>query len=66
MVVEDDQSLAELIIQELSDSGFQVVHYKRGQEALDFLARHTPDAIVLDIMLEEEQVDGWRIMEQIE
>ncbi|MGD6896841.1 hybrid sensor histidine kinase/response regulator [Bacillus infantis] len=65
MVVEDDQSLAELIIQELSDSGFQVVHYKRGQEALDFLARHTPDAIVLDIMLEEEQVDGWRIMEQI-
>ncbi|MGD6844188.1 ATP-binding protein [Bacillus infantis] len=65
MVVEDDQSLAELIIQELSDSGFQVVHYKKGQEALDFLARHTPDAIVLDIMLEEEQVDGWRVMEQM-
>jgi signal transduction histidine kinase/CheY-like chemotaxis protein/CHASE3 domain sensor protein len=65
MVVEDDQSLAELIIQELSHSGFQVVHYKKGQEALDFLARHTPDAIVLDIMLEEEQVDGWRVMEQM-
>ncbi|MBU8881039.1 response regulator [Bacillus sp. FJAT-29790] len=64
MVVEDDQSLAELMINELAESGFQVEHFEKGSDALDYVRVETPDAIVLDIMLEEE-VDGWSIMKKL-
>jgi signal transduction histidine kinase/ActR/RegA family two-component response regulator/HAMP domain-containing protein len=65
MVVEDDQSLGQLISQELKENQFQVSYYKRGQDALKALLKETPDAIVLDILLEEDEMDGWGIMEQL-
>ncbi|PLS18137.1 histidine kinase [Bacillus sp. M6-12] len=65
VVIEDDQSLAELINHELLDSGFQVSYFKRGTDALQAMKLNTPDAVVLDIMLEEDAVDGWAIMEMI-
>jgi signal transduction histidine kinase/CheY-like chemotaxis protein/HAMP domain-containing protein len=64
LVVEDDQSLGQLISQELKES-FQVVYFKKGLDALDYLKREIPDALVLDILLEEDEIDGWGIMEQI-
>lgn len=62
MVIEDDISLGELIVHELKDNGFQVVYYKTGQEAIQMLEKHPTDALVLDIMLEDENLDGWEIM----
>jgi signal transduction histidine kinase/ActR/RegA family two-component response regulator len=62
LLVEDDQSLAELIQQELEDSGFRVCHTKSGKETIQFLENDVPDAIVLDIMLDEQEIDGWDIM----
>ncbi|MBY0123258.1 ATP-binding protein [Bacillus sp. S/N-304-OC-R1] len=64
MVVEDDHSLAELIYNELSESGFHVTSFAKGEEALDYIQKETPDAIVLDILLEEE-IDGWSIMKNM-
>lgn len=64
MVVEDDKSLGELISHELSDSGFKVRHFLKGKDAIINLKNEIPDAIVLDIMLEDE-VDGWNIMKYI-
>ncbi|MDZ5473974.1 ATP-binding protein [Bacillus sp. 31A1R] len=64
-VIEDDKSLGELITQELLDSGFKVQHFIRGLEALEVMTREIPDAIVLDIMLEEDSIDGWSIMDQL-
>ncbi|WP_445486503.1 ATP-binding protein [Niallia sp. 03133] len=65
MVVEDDYSLAELMIHELKDFGFQVQYFKSGKEALEKIGQQIPDAIVLDIMLEEDDVNGWEIMKQL-
>ncbi|MFE8703124.1 ATP-binding protein [Cytobacillus sp. FJAT-54145] len=65
MVVEDDTSLVQLISQELLDSGFQVNHYSNGKDALEALSMTVPDAIVLDILLGEDGIDGWRMMEWI-
>ena len=62
MVVEDDYSLAELIIQELQESGFQVYYSKNGMEGIRKMEEVQPDALVLDIMLEDSRMDGWDIM----
>lgn len=64
-VIEDDYSLAELITQELKDFGFEVRYYKSGQEALKAINEYIPDAIVLDIMLEENDINGWDIMKHL-
>ncbi|WP_264737599.1 ATP-binding protein [Cytobacillus firmus] len=61
LVIEDDQSLAELIIQELTDTNLHAKHFNTGREALAYMENHLPDAIVLDIML-DEGLDGWSIM----
>ncbi|MFJ5623741.1 ATP-binding protein [Peribacillus loiseleuriae] len=65
MVIEDDLSLAELLKHELLDSGFHVSYFSSGSRALEQLKSATPDAIVLDILLEEDEMDGWYIMEQL-
>lgn len=62
MVVEDDYSLAELIIQELQESDFHVFYSKNGIEGLKKMEEVQPDALVLDIMLEDNKMDGWDIM----
>lgn len=64
MVIEDDISLAELLNHELKDSGFHVVYHNSGKTALKEMKFKAPDAIVLDIMLEDE-VDGWTIMKEM-
>ncbi|RLQ96143.1 ATP-binding protein [Falsibacillus albus] len=67
MIIEDDKSLAELISQELSDSGFRIEHHVNGRKALNSLENTIPDAIVLDIMLaeDEDELDGWKIMKHL-
>jgi len=64
MIVEDDLSLAELLNQELHDKGFYVSSVNSGKDALNQLNASPPDAIVLDIMLEDE-CDGWAIMKEM-
>ena len=64
MVIEDDLSLAELLNHELQDNGFHVDHYNSGKKALEQMKISAPDAIVLDIMLEDE-IDGWAIMKEM-
>ncbi|MGE7781610.1 ATP-binding protein [Peribacillus sp. NPDC097264] len=65
MVIEDDFNLAELLRYELVDSGFQVSYFKSGKKALQKLKQSPPDAIVLDILLEEGEMDGWSIMKEL-
>lgn len=65
MLVEDDLSLAELLKQELEDNGFNVNSINSGEKALEQLQKGAPDAIVLDIMFEKDEIDGWTIMEKI-
>ncbi len=65
LVVEDDLSLADLLKDELLESGFHVSYVNSGSKALDYIKVSPPDAIVLDIMLEEDEVDGWMIMKKL-
>jgi len=64
-VVEDDPSLASLISQELSESGFLVEHFANGQSALASMEKNPPDALVPDIILEGGELNGWEIMSRM-
>jgi DNA-binding response OmpR family regulator len=65
MVIEDDMNLAELLKYELMDSGFHVSYFKSGRKAFQKLKSSPPDAIVLDILLEEGEMDGWAILKEL-
>ncbi|MFS0820378.1 ATP-binding protein [Bacillus sp. 1P02SD] len=64
MVIEDDLNLSELLKHELRDCGFYVEQFTRGEEALEKMKIDPPDAVVLDIML-EDRTDGWSIMKEM-
>jgi signal transduction histidine kinase/CheY-like chemotaxis protein len=64
MIVEDDLSLGELLKNELEDAGFHVTYHNGGKKALEEIKASPPDAVVLDILLEDE-IDGWTIMKEM-
>ena len=65
IIVEDDQSLADLLKTELEESQFHVKVFGEGEVALSAIKADRPDAIVMDIMLEENGINGWEIIKQL-
>ena len=57
MVIDDDEDWRELVVQFLSDAGFDAVGARHGREALARISARTPDLIVLD--LEMPVMSGW-------
>ena len=51
MVVDDEESLRELVKVILEQEGFKVITAKSGQECLDKLKEVKPDLILLDMMM---------------
>jgi CheY-like chemotaxis protein len=39
--------------------------FKNGKAAIQYLKMEVPDAIVLDILLEDSEIDGWEIMKEL-
>jgi DNA-binding response OmpR family regulator len=63
LVVEDEASIAEVVTLYLRRAGFDVLAARDGQQALDVLARESPDLVVLDLML--PRVDGYEITRRL-
>ncbi|HEY2431500.1 MAG TPA: ATP-binding protein [Vicinamibacterales bacterium] len=53
LVVDDDPNIRELLTQELTDAGYQVLSAANGREALTVVRRERPDLVVLDVMMPE-------------
>ena len=53
LIVEDDRSISELLLQFLEWEGYRVATASNGREALDFLRTHAvkPNAILLDLRM---------------
>ena len=51
LVVDDDESIRTLVRIVLTTAGFEVVEAADGSEALQVLARHPVDAVLLDCMM---------------
>ncbi|MEM1031008.1 MAG: response regulator transcription factor [Myxococcota bacterium] len=51
LVVEDDDELAALLLEYLSQHGFELSRVATGTEAVNAIARDRPDLVILDLML---------------
>ncbi|WP_438465689.1 response regulator transcription factor [Marinomonas sp. PE14-40] len=63
LIVEDDQRIAKLLMQFLRLEGFEVDWRDTGEAAIDYLQQHSPDFIILDLML--PKMDGLEVCEAI-
>ncbi len=59
LIVEDEPSIGEVVCLYLKRAGYQATWVQDGMAALDHLADHSPDLVVLDLML--PKVDGLEI-----
>jgi DNA-binding response OmpR family regulator len=63
LLVEDDESVRQLVRVTLQMNDFEVVEAKDGLEGLLLLELHHPDAVVLDLMMPD--VGGERMLAQL-
>jgi DNA-binding response OmpR family regulator len=63
LLVEDDESVRQLVRVTLQMNDFDVIEAKDGLEGLLFLDMHRPDAVVLDLMMPD--VGGERMLAQL-
>ncbi|HYY88050.1 MAG TPA: response regulator [Chloroflexota bacterium] len=61
LVVEDEAEIRFLLRELLVDAGYAVATAANGEEALDQMHEHRPDAVLLDLMM--PVMDGWRFLE---
>ncbi|EDL62754.1 ATP-binding protein [Bacillus sp. SG-1] len=65
VIVEDDKQLASLLSNELTESGFFITTFSNGEEALAYVEKNPPDAIILDIMLSMSNMDGLDVLQTV-
>ena len=63
LVVDDETEISELIALYLSKNGYSVITAYTGYSALDLVAKHNPDLVVLDIFLPD--IDGLELCQEI-
>jgi two-component system OmpR family response regulator len=63
LIVDDDPDMAELLGHMIDILGYEHRFVRTGVEAIQACRERQPEAIVLDIMLEE--TDGWALYEQL-
>lgn len=63
LVVDDDKNICELLRLYLEKEGFAVTLAFDGQEGLEKFRAHTPDLILLDVMM--PNMDGWQVCREI-
>jgi DNA-binding response OmpR family regulator len=63
LLVEDDEALARALDFNLKRESFEVVRARRGDTAVDLVARTEPDVVVLDVML--PGIDGFEVCREL-
>lgn len=63
LLVEDDQNIVDLVRSNLIARSHDVIVSKDGRDALDLLASHEPDAVLLDLML--PGTDGFELCREM-
>ena len=64
LIVDDDESIRQIVRICLSDEGYEVFEASNGQVALQTLSELTPDLILLDLRM--PVMDGWEFAKRYE
>lgn len=59
LVVEDEANMRELVVARLEQAGYEVITAADGYQALAKSREHTPDLIILDLMI--PKLDGYTV-----
>ena len=63
LIVDDDENICELLRLYLDKDGFDTLVATDGEQAVQMVPRHSPNLILLDIML--PKLDGWQVCREI-
>jgi DNA-binding response OmpR family regulator len=63
LVVEDDPSIARLLLFYVREAGFQPIYASDGLQALSLAAMHQPALVLLDVML--PGLNGWEVCQEL-
>lgn len=63
LVIDDDSAVIDLLALLLKSQGFEVVTTTNSIEGLSMIREHSPDVVVLDLMMPE--MDGWQICKAV-
>ncbi|TDF98551.1 response regulator [Paenibacillus piri] len=63
LVIEDDATTSEMMTRLLQKAGYTVTRAINGREALESMAKHTPELILLDLMMPE--MDGFQFVAEL-
>ena len=64
LIVDDDADIRLLLRLELAAEGHHITEAPEGQAALEMIAAHPPDLVVLDIMM--PVLDGWGVLDALD
>ena len=53
LCVEDEAGIRELLVEELTDAGYQVIEAENGKQGLQAVLEHRPDLVVSDWLMPE-------------
>ncbi|MDX8290310.1 ATP-binding protein [Metabacillus indicus] len=62
LIIENDENFASLLKAEFEEMGLSTAVMLRGDRALSEAASLSPDAVVLDILLSDDDLTGWDVM----
>ncbi|PKB71767.1 MAG: hypothetical protein BZY87_03925 [SAR202 cluster bacterium Io17-Chloro-G6] len=63
LVVDDEQGIVDLLVENLSDNGFDVISATNGASALVLIYRERPDIVLLDLMI--PVVNGYEVLREL-
>ena len=63
LVVDDEEGILELLVDNLSDDGFDVISANNGASALVLIYRERPDVVLLDLMI--PVVNGYEVVREL-
>jgi two-component system, OmpR family, response regulator len=63
LIVDDEDNLRSMLAAALQHHGFDVSTAENGRQALELIARHRPDLILLDVMMPD--IDGFEVCRRL-